>query len=103
LSGCHDSQTFAGNLLLESGASYGNLVGVNPSNPSAAGAGWKRVDAGVPATSYILHKINGDLPNASYGERMPLGKAKLNKTLRDVIELWAAAGAPQVGWVPGTD
>jgi len=103
LSGCHDSQTQAGNMLLDSGASYGNLVNVTPNNFAANGAGWKRVDPGSTATSFIFHKITGDLPNATYGERMPLNKAKLNKTLRDVIELWIAAGAPQVGWVPGTD
>ncbi len=109
LSGCHDSQSQAGNMLLETGASYGNLVNVTPSNFAASGAGWKRVAAanpgvsGSPDTSFIFHKITGELPNASYGARMPLNKPKLNKTLRDVIQLWIAAGAPQDGWVPGTD
>jgi hypothetical protein len=110
LSGCHDSQTQAGNLLLDSGAAYGNLLNVSPSNPSASGAGWLRVDAPNPpgtsgdaSNSYLFNKIDDNLPAASYGERMPLNQRKLNKTLRQVIELWIEAGAPQTGWVPGTD
>jgi hypothetical protein len=109
LSSCHDSQSTTGNLLLETGASFGNLVNVAPDNTAAGNAGWLRVDAPNPGiggsaeTSYLYRKINGDLPDASYGSRMPLGKPKLNKTLRDVIELWIEAGAPQGVWVPGTD
>lgn len=110
LSGCHDSQTQAANLLLESGASYGNVVNVDASNFAAAGAGWKRVDAPNPpgtsgntASSFLFRKVIGDLPDVSYGARMPFGKPALNATLRDVIELWIEAGAPQTGWVPGTD
>ena len=34
---------------------------------------------------------------------MPKGKRKLHKTLRDILRLWIEAGAPQSGWVPGTD
>jgi len=101
LSGCHDSESQAGALLLETGASYGNLVDVAPTNFAAGGAGWKRVDApdppgtsGEPATSFLFRKIDGDLPDPSYGARMPFGKPKLNKTLRDVIEAWIEAGAP---------
>jgi hypothetical protein len=44
-SGCHDSQTQQGGLLLESGASYTNLIDVAPQNLGAVAAGWKRVDA----------------------------------------------------------
>lgn len=102
LSGCHDSQTTAGGLLLEIGASYTNLVGVTPINFAAAGAGWLRVDAGNPDTSFILHKLEGDLPDVSYGGRMPLNRPKLHKTLRDIIRLWIEAGAPSATWVPET-
>ncbi len=107
LSGCHDSQSVAGGLLLEVGASYGNLVAQPPSNFAAFSAGWQRVDAvpnvsGDPTTSYLIHKIEGDLPDGSYGERMPLDRAKLNGTLRDIIAKWIQAGAPPTGWVPDT-
>jgi hypothetical protein len=104
LSGCHDSQSQAGGLLLETGASYGNLINQTPTNASAVGAGWLRVNAVLsdPDTSLLFHKIEGDLPDPSYGVRMPRDRPKLNKTLRDVIELWIRAGAPQTGWVPDT-
>jgi hypothetical protein len=107
LGGCHDSQSQTGGLLLESGASYGNLVNHLSSNLSARNAGWLRVTAsgmtGDTSTSFLFHKIEGDLPDADYGERMPRGKPKLNGTLREIIRLWIDAGAPQTGWVPGTD
>jgi hypothetical protein len=103
LSSCHDSQSQTGDLLLESGASYTNLVNVDPANAAALGSAWKRVNPGDSATSFIYHKVTGDLANASFGGRMPLGKPKLNKTLINAIQLWIAAGAPDSGWVPGTD
>ena len=105
LGGCHDSQSQTGGLLLETGASYGNLINQLPSNPAARNAGWLRVNAvggGDAATSFMFHKIEGDLPDSSYGERMPRGKPKLNGTLREIIRLWIEAGAPQNVWVPGT-
>jgi hypothetical protein len=106
VSGCHDSQSQTGNLLLESGAAHGNLVGVAPSNPAANAAGWKRVtvlDAttGDPATSLLVAKLVG--PASGYGARMPFGRPQLDQGLIDLVRLWIAAGAPETGWVPGTD
>lgn len=107
LSGCHDSQTTAGSLLLETGAAHGNLVNAPPANFSAFTAGWLRADvvpgvSGSPDTSFVLHKLEGTLPDPSYGGRMPLGRPKLHATLRDLIRVWIEAGAPPTGWVPGT-
>lgn len=103
LSGCHDSQSQTGGLLLESGASYTNLVNADPQNGSALALGWKRVNPGDPTTSFIYHKVSGDLPDPSFGVRMPRGKPKLNKTLINVMQAWITGGAPDMGWVPGTD
>jgi hypothetical protein len=108
LSGCHDSQTLAGGMTLEEGTAHASLVDVTPNNTAAAAAGWRRVTttgptSGDPATSFIFHKLTGDLPDASYGERMPRGKPKLDQLLIEIIELWIAAGAPETGWVPGTE
>ena len=118
VSGCHDSQSHQNNLILEVGASYTNLVNVGPFNGSAFAAGWQRVTQTSPtmgdsSTSYLYHKITGDLPDISYGVRMPHKQPanaippragrKLNSTLIDIIQLWIDAGAPQTGWVPGTD
>jgi len=104
VSGCHDSQSQTGGLLLENGASYGNLIDVTPQMPGAAAAGWKRVDAAnaSPDTSFIFHKLTGDL-DGTQGARMPFGGAKLDQYLIDIVQLWIEAGAPQAGWVPGTD
>ena len=106
VSGCHDSQSRTGDLLLESGAAYTNVVDVTPANANAAAAGWKRVhvlDAttGDPATSLLVQKLIG--PPPGFGARMPFNGPKLDQTLVDIVQLWVAAGAPQTGWVPGTD
>lgn len=105
LSGCHDSQTQAGGMLLESGGAYSNLVDVTPTNGVAAGLGWRRVDASNARadTSFLYRKLAGSLPAGGLGGRMPLGRAKLENYLIDIVRLWIEAGAPQTGWVPGTD
>ncbi len=105
LGGCHDSQSQAGNMLLETAGSYSNIVDVVPSNPAAAGLGWRRIDAANadPETSFLYHKITGDLDDDALGERMPFGRGKLDEFLIDIVRLWIEADAPQTGWVPGTD
>src|SRR5262245_58553378 len=105
LSGCHDSQTQAGEMLLESSGSYSNIVNHLPRNPVAAGLGWRRIDAAnaSPETSYMYHKLTGDLPDDLLGARMPFGRGKLDQFLIDILRLWIEAGAPNSGWVPGTD
>jgi hypothetical protein len=108
LGNCHDSETQQAGLLLETGASYDNLVNQIPSTVPAANAGWLLVDvvpevSGNPETSFLFHKIEGSLPDTTYGERMPRGKAKLTSSLREIIRLWIEAGAPKnPTWVPGT-
>ena len=107
VSSCHDSQTHKNNLILESSAAYSELINVTPTNPAAAAAGWKRVtvtapDTGDPATSLLFNKVNGSLP-PGFGVRMPFGRPPIDSNLIDIIELWIEAGAPQTGWVPGTD
>lgn len=105
VSGCHDSNAFvnAGNLLLEASAFPGNLIDRTPTNADADALGWKRIVPGDVDASYILHKVNGDFPGPGFGERMPLDRPRLDQTLIDVLTLWIEAGAPDTGWVPGTD
>jgi hypothetical protein len=103
VSGCHDSQSQTGGLLLESGASYTNLVDVTPQSPGAVAAGWTRVD-GLNAsadTSFLYHKLTGDL-DGTQGGRMPLIGGALDDYLIEIIRLWIEDGAPATGWVPGT-
>ena len=103
LSGCHDSQTQSGGLLLEEGASYTKLIDVTPTNGGAIAAGWKRVDAANASAdnSYIFHKLTGDL-DGTQGARMPLIGGALDDSLIEIVRLWIEAGAPHDGWVPGT-
>ena len=105
VSGCHDSNSYtnAGNLLLEASAFPGNLINRTPTNAEANALGWKRIVPGDAATSYILHKLNGDFPGPGFGDRMPKDRPKLDATLINVLTLWIEAGAPDTGWVPGTD
>jgi hypothetical protein len=110
VSGCHDSNAFAnaGNLLLEASAFPGNLVNRTPTNADAAALGWNRITqldpaTGDPATSYLIHKLTGDFPGPGFGDRMPRDRPKLDATLIDVVTRWIEAGAPETGWVPGTD
>ena len=118
VSGCHDSQSHQNGLILETGASVTNLINVDPTNASAKGAGWKRVvqfpcgpdpncvpTMGDSTTSYLYHKVTGDLPDDSYGLRMPRKRAKLNSTLIDIIKIWIDNGAPSPPhdrWLDGT-
>ena len=108
LGSCHDSESQMGGLLLETGASFGNLINQVPTNGPAAADGWRRVTVfvqdinGDADLSFLFRKIEGDLPDTSYGERMPRGKPKLNGSLREIIRLWIEAGAPQTGWVDDT-
>src|SRR5690606_919499 len=102
LSACHDSQTQQANLLLEIGASYTQLVGATPTNATAQGLGWLRVTPGDPSTSLIYRKVTGDL-GVGLGSRMPLGRPPLPANLIQILRLWIEAGAPETGWVPGTD
>jgi len=107
LSGCHDSQTQAGEMLLEPGASYDNIVDAFPHNTAAAALGWRRIDAAnkSPETSFMYHKLTGDLPDKDLMARMPFGRGKLDDFLIDILRLWIEAGAPRQDgvWVPGTD
>lgn len=106
---CHDSESQAAQLLLETGASRANLINQPPLNGAAFDAGWLRLDqtdpnTGVPETSFVFRKITGDLPDRSYGLRMPRKRPRLNRTLIDVMRVWIENGAPGegAGWLPGT-
>jgi hypothetical protein len=92
-------------MVLEEGSSYAAIADVTPHNPVAAGRGWKRIDAANASSdaSFMYHKLTGDLDDKDLGERMPRDRGKLDQFLIDIVKLWIEAGAPQTGWVPGTD
>ena len=83
------------------------VIRVDPVNGAALGAGYKRVATtgamtGDPDASFLFLKITGDL-GSGMGDRMPLIGKKVSRGFRDIIELWILAGAPETGWVAGTD
>jgi len=102
VSGCHDSESTAGGMLLEIGAAYTQTVNATPTNFTAQGLGWDRITPGDPALSFLYHKVTGDL-GVGLGSRMPLGRPPLAANLIEIMRLWILAGAPETGWVPGTD
>lgn len=89
---CHSGSFLGGGLSLAEGTSYGQLVGVEPSVSAAAAAGYLRVDAGRPDTSFLLLKLVG--PPPAYGSRMPIGGA-LSEAQIELVRAWILGGAPR--------
>jgi hypothetical protein len=88
---CHDTTTRSGDLVLEAGASHGELVGVEPDVDTARDAGLLRVDPGDPDNSFLVIKLEG--PTPSQGSRMPLTGPLLDPADIGIIRAWIAAGA----------
>lgn len=63
--GCHDELSASDGLVLEAGASFGNLVNV----PSRQRSNLNRVTPNDPDNSYLIKKLRGD-PDIA-GSRMP--------------------------------
>ncbi len=79
LAGCHGDFFMQGGLALTEGNAYDNIVGVK-----ASGSELNRIEPGNSAESYLIQKINTDMP--------PTGL--LAKSLRDSIAAWVDRGAP---------
>ena len=93
--GCHNGVDRSGNLVLESGRSFGNLVNLSPANDAARAAGLLRVAPGDPRRSFLLIKlIGGTNFDPLYGSPMPKVGAHLSAAEIDLIQAWIVAGAP---------
>jgi len=104
---CHDSETHQGNLILLSGAAYGNLINVVPDKAGAADDGLLRVTPGDPDMSFLYRKLTNDL-EADYGDSMPFLRGPIDDSLIELVRLWIIGDgtlgpAPETGWVTGTD
>ena len=108
LSGCHDSQSRTGDLLLETGAAYTNLVGVTPDNPAARE---RRLEAratcsmrrpATPRRASCCTRSRATSPTG-FGARMPFGRPKLDQTADRRHPAVDRRRSPGDGWVPGTD
>ena len=91
--GCHNAQSLAGNMNLSAGASYDQLVNVQPDNAVARSAGLLRVQPFNPGNSFLLTKLTG--PGLGEGSRMPMGMDPLSQSDIAMIQAWIADGAPR--------
>lgn len=87
---CHDPESRAGQLVLSSGQSHGNLVNVKSSQKPGA----KLVVPKAPQHSYLLAKIRGE--KGIKGSRMPIGRPPLLPEQEKAIEEWIIAGAKEL-------
>jgi hypothetical protein len=83
-SSCHSSLGQAGNLVLEEGKSYDNLVNDTPSNPVAGIDGMMRVMPGRPDMSLLYAKVTTNL-QSGMGVSMPYSAAPLPPETTDII------------------
>jgi anaerobic magnesium-protoporphyrin IX monomethyl ester cyclase len=87
--GCHSGETPAGELNLEAGRSYDDLV----NEPSAQVPRLKRVDPGRPDSSYVVHKLQGtQLEVGGSGDRMPK-QGQVTAGFIDSLRRWILQGA----------
>jgi hypothetical protein len=81
---CHSSAGNQGNLVLESGEAYNNLVGVQ----SVLFPQFKRVEAGNSTNSLIIKILKGEV-----SPRMPLNGNPLDAAAIDSLAKWIDLGA----------
>lgn len=92
---CHSSTSRQGDLVLEEGVSYGNLIGVEPFNDVARAEGLERVVPGNADMSFLLIKLTD--PGPGEGSLMPLGMPPLSNVDIDKVRAWILGGAPGPG------
>ena len=87
--GCHTAASFAGNMILEAGQAYGQIV----NRPAVGNSSLDRIEPGDPELSYLIKKLRGD-PDIT-GDRMPQDNpGSLTQEQMDGIVGWVLAGAP---------
>ena len=92
-------------MLLETGVVVRHLVNHAPDNAAAtvrrlAAHQREPRTSGDPESSFIYHKITGDLPDPPWRPHAAR-EGKLNRTC-GTSSACGSSGAPQTGWVPGT-
>lgn len=81
---CHSSSANQGNLTLEAGVSFNNLVGVQ----STLFPQFKRIEPGNSANSLLIKILRGEV-----NPRMPLNSSPLQSEVIDSIAKWIDQGA----------
>ena len=87
--GCHAASAASGEMVLEAGQAYGQIV----NRPAVGNSSLDRIEPGDPERSYLIKKLRGD-PDIT-GDRMPLDNpGSLTQAQMDGIIGWVLAGAP---------
>jgi hypothetical protein len=89
---CHGGPFISGDLNLEEGQSFDQLVNHDPQNPAARNLGLKRVDPGNPDNSFLVIKVEGP-DSTDLGTRMPQLPPNLTPAQIQLIRDWIAQGA----------
>jgi hypothetical protein len=85
---CHQGVPGAGEMNLEPGIAYSNLLNKSSESPLM------RVTPGAPAASYLIHKLMGTQEGAGgSGARMPYSQPPLDPALTALINQWISQGA----------
>jgi hypothetical protein len=87
LSGCHAADSPSGDLVLDPGQAYDNLVNMESSEVGPK----KRVEPGNSAASFLYEKISQPQPTS--GDRMPLISNPLSADKIALIKAWIDEGA----------
>jgi hypothetical protein len=91
LSGCHNTVSKKGNLILEDGLSLAEILNVTASNSRAASDGKLLVVPGDSANSFFFQKLFQ--PGPGEGGEMPLGSRVISDAAIEAIRLWIDNGA----------
>lgn len=87
--GCHAASAASGEMVLEAGRAYGQIV----NHPSSENGSLDRIEPGDPERSYMIKKLRGD-PDIT-GSQMPMDNpGSLSREQMDGLIGWVLAGAP---------
>lgn len=92
LAGCHNVASQKGDLVLEDGQSFAEMVNVLAANSGASADDKLLVVPGDPANSYLFQKLIG--PDSGEGLEMPPGESRvISDAAIEAIRLWIEQGA----------
>jgi hypothetical protein len=95
-SSCHTAFARRGNLVLQSGQSFNNLVNVPADHAKAKERNKIRVVPGNPLSSFLYQKLDQSpaLLAPDEGDPMPQVGQRLPQQRIDAVRMWIERGAP---------
>lgn len=86
--GCHTAAAASGELVLEAGQAYSQIV----NRPAVGNSALDRIEPGNPERSYLIKKLRGD-PDITGARMPPDSPGSLTQEQMDGIVAWVLAGA----------